>query len=314
MMNEAFHYPPELMNLLIDTIPLLNRSKRDVLLFFMGCGVPYILLDEFMERLINDKESVNKYEITRHVLTKLNERGDRSIKERREIIKRIVEFEDYSTCWPNDQMKAKGYVAEIRKVVNIKDSFTRMALERESEKRKRQEEYLARVEKERAKKDEIENIKKNLYALFGETNPQKRGKTLEGILNRLFLANGILVREAFTLIGDEGEGIVEQIDGVVELDGNLFLVEMKWLKDPVGVQDISRHIVRVFGREGSRGVYISASGFTKPAIDASKDALSRVVFVLVHLEEIVMVLEKCGDLKDFLRQKVQKTIIEKEPL
>lgn len=313
-MNEAFHYPPELMNLLIDTIPLLNRSKRDVLLFFMGCGVPYILLDEFMERLINDKESVNKYEITRHVLTKLNERGDRSIKERREIIKRIVEFEDYSTCWPNDQMKAKGYVAEIRKVVNIKDSFTRMALERESEKRKRQEEYLARVEKERAKKDEIENIKKNLYALFGETNPQKRGKTLEGILNRLFLANGILVREAFTLIGDEGEGIVEQIDGVVELDGNLFLVEMKWLKDPVGVQDISRHIVRVFGREGSRGVYISASGFTKPAIDASKDALSRVVFVLVHLEEIVMVLEKCGDLKDFLRQKVQKTIIEKEPL
>ena len=35
----TFHYPPDLFNLLVDTIPLLNRSKRDVLLFFRGAGV-----------------------------------------------------------------------------------------------------------------------------------------------------------------------------------------------------------------------------------------------------------------------------------
>ena len=29
----TFHYPPELFNLLVDTIPLLSRSKKDVLLF-----------------------------------------------------------------------------------------------------------------------------------------------------------------------------------------------------------------------------------------------------------------------------------------
>ena len=33
-MDITFHYPPELMNLLIDVIPLLNRSKQDVFLFF----------------------------------------------------------------------------------------------------------------------------------------------------------------------------------------------------------------------------------------------------------------------------------------
>lgn len=35
-----FHYPPELFNLLVDVLPLLNRSKQDVLVFFRGAGVP----------------------------------------------------------------------------------------------------------------------------------------------------------------------------------------------------------------------------------------------------------------------------------
>ena len=38
-MDEIYHYPPELFNLLVDTIPLLFRSKKDVLLFFKGSGV-----------------------------------------------------------------------------------------------------------------------------------------------------------------------------------------------------------------------------------------------------------------------------------
>lgn len=35
----TFHYPPELCNLLVDVVPLLNRSKPDVLMFFRGAGV-----------------------------------------------------------------------------------------------------------------------------------------------------------------------------------------------------------------------------------------------------------------------------------
>jgi hypothetical protein len=34
--DDPFHYPPELLSLLIDTIPLLCRSKQDVLTFFPG--------------------------------------------------------------------------------------------------------------------------------------------------------------------------------------------------------------------------------------------------------------------------------------
>lgn len=39
MIEITFHYPPELFNLLVDTIPVLNRSKKDILLFFKGLGL-----------------------------------------------------------------------------------------------------------------------------------------------------------------------------------------------------------------------------------------------------------------------------------
>jgi hypothetical protein len=45
----TFHYPPELFNLLVDTIPRLNRSKNDVLLFFRGAGVPSSLFEDIAQ-------------------------------------------------------------------------------------------------------------------------------------------------------------------------------------------------------------------------------------------------------------------------
>lgn len=80
-----------------------------------------------------NKDNINKYEIVRQVLTKLNEQKETYFRERREILKRVIEYDSFSSCWPNDQLKAKGLVSEIRKVVNTKDSFTRMAQERTAE-------------------------------------------------------------------------------------------------------------------------------------------------------------------------------------
>ncbi len=128
-MDIVFHYPPELMSLLIDTIPRLCRSKRDVLLFLKGAGVRDALTSDLAARVAEDRDSVTKYEIVRVALTRLNERGERTLRERREILRRVTDFEDFSTCWPEDELKAKGLVGEVRRVVNVKDSFTRMRQE-----------------------------------------------------------------------------------------------------------------------------------------------------------------------------------------
>lgn len=313
-MNIVFHYPPELLNLLIDGIPLLFRSKKDILLFFKGAGVSPSLTKDLSERVKKDPDGIKKYEIARVVLTRLNEKGEATLRERREILKRITEFEDFSTCWPADQLKAKGLVAQIRHVVNVKDSFTRMNLEREEEKRKSRAAHQAKVDAAQKRKEELATIKNDLFSLFKEQNPQKRGKALESVLNRLFRASGILVREAFALKGQEGEGIVEQIDGVVEIDGELYLVEMKWWDKPLGTAEVSQHLVRVFSRGHARGICISSSDFTGPAITICKESLQRTVVVLCKLEEFVRLLELDKDLSGLLKAKINAAIVDKNPL
>lgn len=312
-MNIIHHYPPELLKLLVDTIPLLCRSKKDVLLFFQGAGVASELMADYKHKVAVDRDSVNKYEITREILVRLNDRGEATLRERREVLKRVVECEDYSTCWPADQLKAKGLVAEIRRVVDVKDSFGRMRQEAEAERKKHLEEEKKKVAAQNDRRAKLEQVKKDLYALFGAPDPQQRGKQLEDVLNRLFRTANISVREAFTRVAPTGEGVVEQIDGVIELDGEIYLVEMKWWEKPLGTGEVSQHLVRVFTRHCARGLLISYSGFTDPAVVTCREALARMVVALCGLQEIVQLLERQDDLAEFVRKKVRAAVIDKNP-
>lgn len=121
--------------------------------------------------------------MARTVLTRLNERGEATFRERREVLKRVVEFESFSTCWPTDQLKAKGLVAEVRRVVDVKDSFTRMNQEREQQQKQRRIEQEKRIQKEQRRRHELAQIQRLLFSLFGEKDPHKRGKDCEAVLN-----------------------------------------------------------------------------------------------------------------------------------
>ena len=312
-MEIIHHYPPELLKLLTDTIPLLCRSKQDLLVFFKGAGVPAAITADFAQKVSANPASVNKYEIVREVLVRLNDRGETTLRERREVLRRVVEFEDFSTCWANDQLKAKGLVAEIRRVVDVKDSFARMRQEQEAERKKRLDEEARKVAFQNEQKAKLKQVKNDLYALFREIDPQTRGKQLEDVLNRLFKTAGILVREAFTRVAPGGVGVIEQIDGVIELDGEIYLVEMKWWDKPLGTGEVSPHLVRVYSRHGARGLLISYSGFTDPAIITCKEALAQRVIILSELREIVRLLDSESDLAEFFRKKIRAAVIDKNP-
>lgn len=124
----------------------------------------------------------------------------------------------------------------------------------------------------------------------------------------------ILVRESFTLTGNEAQGIVEQIDGVIQLDGHLYLVEVKWWDKPLGKGEVAEHLVRVHGRGHARGICISANGFSDAAILMCKEFLRDAPFVLCELEEIVRALEADMPLPELFKRKVDGAVIEKQPL
>ena len=313
-MAEEFHYPPHVLELLVETIARLNRGKKGVVLFLRGAGVAAEDLAEVDDIVRTDPGSINKFEIVRNVLAKVNARGDSGLRPRREIIKRVTEVENFETCWDEDRLKAKGLVASVREAVNAKDSFTKMKQQRDEDR----EAALAPVRAAKAaaaeKQVKTEDVSRRLAALFGmDDKPQERGKLLEGVLNDLFRVHGILIREDFRRKDPDTSTTVEQIDGVIEIDGIVHLVEMKWLKEPVGTGDFFPHLGRLFLRANAHGILISSSGFTEPVIKECTTALAQKTLTLCSLEEIVMLLHRQGDLVDFLKAKHRAAIVEKNP-
>lgn len=313
-MIEQFHYPPEIFNLLVDTIPLLCRSKKDVVLFFQGAGVAPEDLSQVSRIVTTSRDSINKFEIVRDVLTRVNARGDSGLRARREIIKRVTEFGNFDTCWDSDRLKAKGLVAELSKMVNVKDAFTRMKQERDSEREQTLVRQRAEQAREAEKRAKIEDVRRRLFALFGmDDAPHERGKLLEVVLNDLFKAYGILVREDFRRRSPDTSTVVEQIDGVIELDGAVHLVEMKWLNGPVGIGEFSPHMSRLFMRPNAGGIFIAANGYTESVLSECKNALSLKTVFLCSLQEFVVLLQHQRDLVALLKRKWHAAIIDKNP-
>lgn len=311
---DPFHFPSGLIELLTSVIPLLNKSKRGVLIFFRSCGVPGRMLTDLDERVASNPSSISKYEIARTVLTRINDGGDLLLRPRREVIKQVTAFEDFGLCWPDDQLKAKGLVSDVRKYVNVKDSFTRMQQAEESHRLEEARRRRQAAEAKQRRRDDLTALRARLAGLASMSNAQQRGLALEPALNDLFKIDGLSIREAFT-IRDEAGRVQEQIDGLIALDGRPILVEAKWLSTPIGQGEISRHLVRVYGRAEVTGLFVSSSPYTDAAIAECKTALSQRVIVLAEVTEIIMLLEDPeANLSEWLRAKITAASVERKPL
>lgn len=308
----TYHYPPDLFQLMIDAVPRLCRSKKDLMLFFQGAGVGDEILADQWQVVRTNRDSVNKFDITRTVLTRLNDRGEGALRERRELLKRVVEFEKFSTCWPNQQAEAKGYVSDIRQLVEAKDSFARMRQERDRERQAHILQREAQVAKLQEQKAAREAARQQLYGLFkDDLDPHERGRDFEAVLNELFQLDGILLREPFRRQQENGQTL-EQTDGVVEIASHLYLIEVKWYKKAIGVPEVQELLGKIFLRPESsaRGIFISANHFTEPAIRLAQQAASKRVLVLCSLAEIVQALEREENLGRFFKDKADRTIME----
>ena len=185
-MSVVYHYSPDLLQLLVSTIEVLCRSKRDVILFFRSAGVHGQVIDDLAEQVSRDPDSIKKREIAQPLLVLVNEGGDATLRQRREIVKRVVEWEDFSTCWDDKRLAAQGLVAQVRKRVNEHDAFTRMHQAQEAERNERLAPGRAKLAEAQRRREQFAALKKDFGALFTITNPQQRGKRSEDVLNRLF--------------------------------------------------------------------------------------------------------------------------------
>jgi restriction endonuclease Mrr len=264
------------------------------------------------------RADITKFSIAHDVLEKLNQKKENHLRELHEVVRRVTAYEDFSICSPTVRLKAMELVAEVRQAADVKDGFTGKCIDTEMEAKKATAELEGKIQGAPPVRESIQCVTKELLAAFGESDAIRRAKILEGVLNRLFEVYGMLVRDSFAVKGACRDGIIEQIDGVVEMDGDPYLVEMKWLNKPIGTNEISPHLVRVCGRgTQARSVFISYSEYTEAAIETCKQALAGgALAALCRLSEIVAVVERHeqgADLRDMLRTKVHAALLYKKP-
>jgi hypothetical protein len=307
-----YPFPAPLVSLLIETIPLLCRTKYDTLMFFRAAGVSELTLEPIRRSLARDPHGNSKYGITRRLLVHLNEQGDAAIEARRRLLREVIDCEEYSTPWPGDRLKARGLVAEIRDLVNKRDSFTRIREERDEERRARLALRREAVDAARASRRRRQDLYRRLSVATQNEAGAGQGRELEVLVSDLFAEYGLLVREAFTLHSESGV-TEEQIDGVISLDGHDYLVEVKCQTAPVDVTAISRHLVRLLSRGEVRGLIIATNGFTTPAVSECRRALRNRVIVLAELRELILVLEQDDDVASWLRTKTRAAALDRQP-
>lgn len=143
---------------------------------------------------------------------------------------------------------------------------------------------------------ELEELKREFFALNEDENRQRAGLKFQTVLNRLFDLHDLPTRESFRVIG-------EQIDGSFELDHEIYLLEAKWCQDPCPESDLLIFRGKIEGKSKyTRGVFVSVNGISREATVAITQGKQPNFFV-VDGYDITMLLEDNVELTTFLRHR-----------
>lgn len=306
-LDRSYHYPPEVLELLVDTIPRLIKSKAGLLDFFEQAGTPEELIAEWRTKLRKDRMSVSKYHLARGVLRGLNALGDEARPVRHQVLSRLARHADFSAGWEDDRGRAEELVSRIRELAGETDAGTWQTSCQEALTRQATiETYHARLKDTEERRLALEAVKRDLYQAFRVSDPSERSAILGSVLPRLFTCHDVTTRQA--PVAPQGDAAV-----LIEFDGALFLVELRWSDRPLDFRQLAPHLVTLYGWPDLRGLLISSSGFTDQAIrDLGSILPPRLV--LCRLQEIVLLLEEDRDLKGLLRAKVRAAEAEQKAL
>ena len=146
-------------------------------------------------------------------------------------------------------------------------------------------------------------LKRLIDLSSSETSKQNKGYEFEKYLRDLFDAAGLKPRESYRVKG-------EQIDGSIEFNGNVYLVEAKWTGGPVNRSDLVVFADKVSRKSKfTRGIFVSHSGYVENAVETYAIGKTPEI-ILIDMKEMTWTLENGIDIEDVLSKKVRKLIEE----
>ncbi len=141
-------------------------------------------------------------------------------------------------------------------------------------------------------------MKDEFLQLAQDSDRARAGLALERLLNRLFEIYELQPRQPFRIVG-------EQIDGSFQLDGQVYLLESKWEKQPLPESDLLVFRGKIEGKSTfTRGVLIALNSISIQARDAITRGKAPNFFVVDGFD-LTMILSEVITLTEFLRRRVR---------
>jgi hypothetical protein len=177
---------------------------------------------------------------------------------------------------------------------------TSQAVERrEAAERRAEQECQQRAEEQSleraiaAQAAQRQRLRQSFLYLNEHQDNQQRGYALERFLNEFFDFEGLDPRKSFRVAN-------EQIDGSFAWANRTYLVEAKWVKEPIAGAEFGAFLYKIQGKSAdTRGLYLSINGYSPPAI-ASLNGKGELRFVCIDGTHLLRSLEPSRDFKGML--------------
>lgn len=137
--------------------------------------------------------------------------------------------------------------------------------------------------------------------------PQPRGRALQKLLAKAIGQFGWLQEESVHTSHEE-------MDVIVYRDREYYLVECKWVSDPVEAAVVRELRGKLANRVDVRGIVVSMSGFTSGAVEQATEYAGQRVILLFGLEDVRALVEQKSTFDELLNEKYRAMVTRKQAI
>lgn len=237
-----------------------------------------------------------KFESVNELVDRMVARKDMYNDDLINLIYDVSNMTDFSHLkrWDDSAIKISKAEESVKRLREFAHGYFKVEEEKRAleKRRKKTQEHLRSL---KTNQEQVEYLKQEFFQLTMESNHQKRGRQLEGFLNKLFTLYDLNPKKSFSLAD-------EQIDGAFTFENSDYLLEAKWQKDPVETGDLKKFAGTLNDKlKNTLGLFISIDGFTEGARNF-KGTNARTM-ILMDGMDLNLVLDQRIDLHHLLYRK-----------
>lgn len=233
--------------------------------------------------------SETKYAIARNVFGDLELRGENG----RKVAIRIVQELCAIRKPADDNVDMAAALSALNQLRTLSEQARIEDAREEVHRKSRQTMQAQRLEAITLHDRALKECYTKYQTLLIETDLQKRGYALQGLLKELFLAHDIHYTASFKASSD-------QIDGAFRYDSFDYLVETKWTQAEASLAVLDTFKAKVDRRlTSTRGLFLSMASFNPKVVANFESSTGRNV-ILMSGEDLALVLEQRISLTDAL--------------